>query len=182
MPGVLRYESGDQRLPVFDTDDPDTQTVSIQDGPVTATASAYGEPFAYLPEHRPVMAIDGDPSTSWIVADRGPALDESIVLDVSEPIDHLTLRQPDTVDGQRRITRDRADRRRSRPDRSSSSTNRSLVGEGQRIDIDPTDGGQPHHAADHRYRHGDRRARRSVRRSAASASPRSTSGSNRRPS
>ena len=65
MPGVLRYESGDQRLPVFDTDDPDTQTVSIQDGPVTATASAYGEPFAYLPEHRPVMAIDGDPATSW---------------------------------------------------------------------------------------------------------------------
>ena len=40
--------------------DPATQTVSVQDGPVTATASAYGEPFAYLPEHRPVMAIDGD--------------------------------------------------------------------------------------------------------------------------
>ena len=55
---------------------PTTQTVSIQDGPVTATASAYGEPFAYLPEHRPVMAIDGDPSTSWLVADRFPAIDE----------------------------------------------------------------------------------------------------------
>ncbi|MET0663323.1 MAG: alpha-(1-_3)-arabinofuranosyltransferase family protein, partial [Ilumatobacteraceae bacterium] len=135
--GVLRYESGDQRLPVFDTDDPDTQTVSIQDGPVTATASAYGEPFAYLPEHRPVMAIDGDPSTSWIVDDRGPALDESIVLDVSEPIDHVTLRQPDTVDGQRRITEveltvDDRDPVLVVLDESS------LAADGQRIDIDPT--------------------------------------------
>ena len=37
------------------------QTVAVQEGPVRATASAYGEPFAYRPEDRPVMAIDGDP-------------------------------------------------------------------------------------------------------------------------
>ena len=103
-PGVLRYESGDQRLPVFETTDPATQTVSVQDGPVTATASSYGEPFAYLPEHRPVMAIDGDPATSWLVADRAPAVDEFISFDVSEPVDHITLRQPDTPDGTRRIS------------------------------------------------------------------------------
>ena len=135
--GVLRNESGDQRLPVFADDDPDTQTISIQDGPVTATASAYGEPFAYLPEHRPVMAIDGDPSTSWTVGDRGQALDESIVLDVSEPIDHLTLRQPDTVDGQRRITEVEL----TVDDRDPALVvldESSLVGDGQRIDIDPT--------------------------------------------
>ena len=136
-PGVLRYESGDQRLPVFDSDDPATETVSIQDGPVVATASAYGEPFAYLPEHRPVMAIDGDPSTSWTVADRGPAIGEFIELAVDEPVDHLTLRQPDTVDGQRRITEvqitvDDRDPIVVRLDESS------LVGEGQRIDLDPT--------------------------------------------
>ena len=103
-PGVLRYESGDQRLPVFETTDPATQTVSVQQGPVTATASAYGEPFAYLPEHRPVMAIDGDLATSWVVADRAPAIGEFISFDVSEPVDHITLRQPDTADGVRRIS------------------------------------------------------------------------------
>ncbi len=138
-PGVLRSESGDQRLPVFDTDDPDTQTVSIQDGPVTATASAYGEPFAYLPEHRPVMAIDGDPATSWTVGDRGPALDEYIVLDVSQPVDHVTLRQPDTVDGQRRITQVEL----TIDDRDPMAVTldgSSLDGDGQRIDIDPTTG------------------------------------------
>ena len=135
--GVLRVQSGDQRLPVFDTDDPDTQTVSIQDGPVTATASAYGEPFAYLPEHRPVMAIDGDPATSWTVGDRGPAVDEYIVLDVSEPIDHVTLRQPDAIDGQRRITEVELTVDDREPTLVALDES-SLVGDGQRIDIDPT--------------------------------------------
>ena len=27
----------------------------------------YGEPFAYRPEDRPAMAVDGDPSTAWVV-------------------------------------------------------------------------------------------------------------------
>ncbi len=116
-PGVQRYESGDQRLAVFDTTDPATQTVSVQDGPVTATASAYGEPFAYLPEHRPVMAIDGDLDTSWLVGDRATAIDEFISFEVSEPVDHVTLRQPDTADGVRRISRRRDRRRRWRSDR-----------------------------------------------------------------
>lgn len=137
--GVLRDESADQRLPVFATTDSTTQTVSIQDGPVTATASAYGEPFAYLPEHRPVMAIDGDPATSWTVGDRGEAIGDYLVLDVSEPIDHLTLRQPDTADGQRRITGieiivDDADPIAVALDATS------LEGDGQRVDIEPTTG------------------------------------------
>ena len=137
MRACCASESGDQRLPVFDTDDPDTQTVSIQDGPVTATASAYGEPFAYLPEHRPVMAIDGDPATSWTVGDRGPAVDEYIVLDVSEPIDHVTLRQPDAIDGQRRITEVELTVDDREPTLVALDES-SLVGDGQRIDIDPT--------------------------------------------
>ena len=40
-------------------------TVAVQDGPVRARATAYGEPFAYRPEDRPSMAVDGDPSTAW---------------------------------------------------------------------------------------------------------------------
>ena len=41
------------------------------------------------------MAVDGDPATAWRVADRAPTRSaSSIRLDVAEPIDHLTLRQP----------------------------------------------------------------------------------------
>jgi arabinofuranan 3-O-arabinosyltransferase len=101
---VLRFESGDQRLNVFPSLTSDEQTVSIQDGPVTARASSYGELFAYLPEHRPVMAIDGDLSTAWLVADRAPAVGEFIELHVDQPIDHLDLLQPEAGPAQRTIT------------------------------------------------------------------------------
>lgn len=130
---VLRFEPADQRLPVFDTTEAATQTVAIQDGPVRATASAYGEPFAYLPEHRPVMAIDGDPSTSWIVADRSPAVGEFIRLDVSSDFDHVTLRQPDSPAGTRVIT----DVRITGVGKPIlvALDSRSLAGTGQRIDV-----------------------------------------------
>lgn len=110
---VLTFESGDQRLPVFEADrealdsdeeNSDEQTVSIQVGPVTARASGYGERFAYLPEHRPVMAIDDDTSTAWLVAERADALGEFIELEVSEPIDHLDLLQPVAGPDERTIT------------------------------------------------------------------------------
>lgn len=101
---VLRFESGDQRLEVFPLVSSDEQTVSIQDGPVTAQASSYGELFAYLPEHRAVMAIDGDVSTAWLVADRASAVGEFIELRLDEPIDHLDLLQPEAGPAQRTIT------------------------------------------------------------------------------
>ncbi len=136
---VLRFEGADQRLPVFDTADEATQTISVQSGPVTAAASAYGEPFAYLPEHRPVMAIDGDPATSWTVADRAPATSEFIVLRSDAGIDHVTLRQPDAGPDDRTITAIDLtidDRPVQRVDLGPTS----LDGAGQRIDIEPTDG------------------------------------------
>jgi len=136
---VLRFESGDQRLPVFDTSEASTQTVSIQDGPVTAAAAAYGEPFAYLPERRPVMAIDGDLSTAWTVADRFPADGEFIELRTDAGIDHVTLRQPDTAPDARRITvvdLTVDDREPVRVPLDEAS----LTGDGQRLDIDATDG------------------------------------------
>ena len=40
------------------------------------------------------MAVDGDPTTAWRVADRAPAEGHRIRLEVDEPIDHVTLRQP----------------------------------------------------------------------------------------
>lgn len=134
---VLRFESGDQRLPVFDSSDPSTQTISEQNGPVHARASAYGEPFAYLPEHRPVMAVDGNPATSWTVADRSSPLGEFIVLDVDEPFDHVTLRQPDTSPDARSITA--VDLTiGDRPARRIELDATSREGDGQRIDVDPT--------------------------------------------
>jgi len=137
--GVLRFESGDQRLAVFDSTEQDTQTTALQVGPVVAVASSYGEPFAYLPEHRAVMAIDGDPSTSWLVADRAQAAGESIQLDVAETVDHITLRQPDTAIGARSITGIRLDID-GRESLDVVLDARSLSGDGQRIDVDPTRG------------------------------------------
>jgi arabinofuranan 3-O-arabinosyltransferase len=98
--GVLRFDSADQRLDVFG-DGPDgpaaeAQTIAVQDGPLQARASAYGEPFAYRPEDRPVFAVDGDPATAWRVADRFDARGEFIELTAAEPIAEIRLHQPGT--------------------------------------------------------------------------------------
>lgn len=136
--GVLRLEPADQRLPVFgDEPDIDDQTVSIQEGTVTARASAYGEPFAYRPEHRPVMAIDGDPGTAWLVADRAPAVGEFIELTVDGGLDHLDLRQPDSLPGTRTITRVLVTVGDAAPF-PVDLTDDSLRGGGQRVPLDPT--------------------------------------------
>lgn len=91
-PPVLDEVVGDARLPLFPTADAGTATVAIVEGPVFATASGYGEPFAYQPEQRPAHAIDGDPTTAWTVLDhRGQYLE----LTTAESVDSVTLRQPD---------------------------------------------------------------------------------------
>jgi arabinofuranan 3-O-arabinosyltransferase len=102
---VLEPTAADQRLDVFETDDPATQTVATQLGPVQAQASSYGEPFAYRPEDRAVMAIDGDPATAWSVGDHGEPVGERIRLEVDEPgPDRVTLRQILPPPGGRTIT------------------------------------------------------------------------------
>lgn len=102
--GLLRDLVGDARLPVFESDDPSTQTVAEQIGPVTATATSYGEPFALLPEHRPAMAIDGDPTTAWVVGEHGDPVGETLRITGTEPLElrHVILHQPAT--GGRQIT------------------------------------------------------------------------------
>ncbi len=135
---VLRFESGDQRLPVFEAPNSFQQTVSIQDGPVTATASSYGERFAYLPEHRPSMAIDGDPSTAWIVADRAPAIGEFIRLDLDESIDHLDLLQLPAGPGDRTITQVSVAADGGDPF-ALDLDDRSRAGDGQRVEINASE-------------------------------------------
>jgi arabinofuranan 3-O-arabinosyltransferase len=103
---VLDPTTADQRLPVF-ASDAGLQTVAIQVGPVSATASSYGEPFAYRPEDRAVFAIDGDPTTAWTVADHGDPVGERIRLDVAAdaggPVQSLRLVQPAPAAGGRTI-------------------------------------------------------------------------------
>ncbi len=92
--GVLRFDSADQRTPVFVNPTSDDFTIATQRGPLQARASAYGAPSAYLPEYRAAMAVDGDPSTAWVVADRYDATGEYLRLDADTPISELTLTQP----------------------------------------------------------------------------------------
>jgi len=55
-PDALRPDAGDERLPVFPGAAPATQTIAVQEGPVRARATSYGEPVAYRPGGRPVRA------------------------------------------------------------------------------------------------------------------------------
>jgi arabinofuranan 3-O-arabinosyltransferase len=95
----------DQRLPVFPDQAGGEHTLAEQRGPVTATATSYGEPNAYRPEVRPAMAIDGDPTTAWVTADRGKAIGEAIELTADPPTSSITLTQPDDPAAIRWITR-----------------------------------------------------------------------------
>ena len=115
------------------------------------------------------MAIDGDPSTSWLVADRAPAIDEFIVArgraNRSTTSRCASPTRPTESAGS---PTSRSDRRRWRPGRSSTSTNVA----GRRR---PADRHRPDHGGEHRSRCGSpvpstggSTSRRSVRRSAAS--------------
>ena len=112
-PDVTRFTSADQRLAVFATQTPSNQTVALLDdgtsaiGTLRVRATSYGEPFAYRPEDRPAMAVDGNPATAWVVADRFSPEGESIELSATEGT--LRLLQPQDPAATRVITRVRVD-------------------------------------------------------------------------
>jgi arabinofuranan 3-O-arabinosyltransferase len=62
----------DEPLDIFPGAPADAQTTTALTGVASVSASAYGNPFQYLPEDRPSQAIDGDPDTAWQV---GPFMD-----------------------------------------------------------------------------------------------------------
>ncbi|MBI4884584.1 MAG: DUF3367 domain-containing protein [Actinobacteria bacterium] len=104
---VLRTDEADQRLPVFGSaPDGDDQTVayldSASDDALIVRASGYGEPFAYRPEQRPAMAVDGDPLTAWVVGDHGDPVGH--FLTVSDNDGALALLQPQDLVANRQIT------------------------------------------------------------------------------
>jgi arabinofuranan 3-O-arabinosyltransferase len=71
-------DAAKQRLGVFATTSAAGQTIATLDNGLVVQATSYGEPFAFLPEARAAMAVDGDVSTSWRVGERADPRGESI--------------------------------------------------------------------------------------------------------
>lgn len=100
---VLWPNDSDQRLPVFgEPVDSSQHTVAVLDSGLVVRATGYGEPFAYRPEDRPAMAVDGDLDTAWVVADRHDP--RGHFLEVSDTDGTLTLLQPQNPGATRVIT------------------------------------------------------------------------------
>lgn len=91
----------DQRLPVFPDQTSDDQTI-VAPSDITARATAYGYELTYRPEARPSMAVDGDPTTAWVVGERRDPRGQIITLEAQQPLDVLDLVP---ADSDRRITR-----------------------------------------------------------------------------
>ncbi len=82
---------------MFDDEDAAEQTIAVLDGGLEVRASGYGEPFAFRPEDRPAMAVDGDLTTAWRVADRFDPVGEQIELNTSDGTLTLVQQQEPTV-------------------------------------------------------------------------------------
>ena len=150
-PDLLRVDPADQRLPVFGPGPSPAETVAVQRGPVRARVTAYGEPFAYRPEDRAVMAIDGDLATAWRVADRADPTGEAIELTLDDPSDTLVLVQPLDPTTNRWITGvDRGGRRR----RADAAGARRDIADRHRPDHRAPGGRAGDHADDHDDRRG----------------------------
>ncbi|MFM7045956.1 MAG: alpha-(1-_3)-arabinofuranosyltransferase family protein, partial [Ilumatobacteraceae bacterium] len=130
---LLGDDGEDPPLPVFGSSpDPEQQTVTLLDRGLDVRATAYGEPFAYRPEHRPAMAVDGSATTSWIVGERGDPVGEAIR--VSSTDGYLSLVQPQDPAATRTIsaviiTED------GQPPRTVELGAASMLPPGQRIDL-----------------------------------------------
>lgn len=100
--GLLVQDDADQRLPVFPDETASDQTTAQLETGLVVRATGYGEPFAYRPEQRPAMAVDGDPDTAWVVGDRADPVGQR--LEVSAIDGEMTLLQPQDTVANRMIT------------------------------------------------------------------------------
>lgn len=130
---VLQSDPADQRLPVFADQATEDQTSAIVEG-LEVRATSYGEPFAYRPEDRPAMAVDGDLSTAWLVGDRFNPIGQS--LEVSGDVSKLSLLQSQQPGASRMISSVRLDFDGANP-QVVELDGTSLEGSGQRIDVPP---------------------------------------------
>ena len=130
---IQRIDEGDQRLPVFGlVPNADDQTIATLDTGLRVTASGYGEPFAYRPEQRPAMAVDGDPTTAWVVGDRSDPIGH--FLNVSTTDGTLHLLQPQTTVANRMITSVRISDGANSPSDVAIGLE-SLIDEGQAVEV-----------------------------------------------
>jgi arabinofuranan 3-O-arabinosyltransferase len=138
---LLQPDTADQRLPVFADQSAVHQTTAAVDG-LDIRATGYGEPFAYRPEDRPAMAVDGDPATAWVVSDRADPVGQR--LEVSGDVTGLSLLQSQQSGASRMISTVRLDFGRAVSDNAGSDNiasqdieldDRSLAGDGQPIDV-----------------------------------------------
>lgn len=135
--GLLVEDVSDNRLPVF-ADRPGIRSVAEHVG-LSARATGYGNPITYLPEDRPVNAVDGDDDTAWRVAAFADPRGERIEFesDVAIDADEIRFLQPVSGDINRWITEieirfDDGDPVHVRLDETSRSA------PGQTVDIDQT--------------------------------------------
>ncbi|MEY3681419.1 MAG: hypothetical protein RL547_2032 [Actinomycetota bacterium] len=97
--GATEPESGvvsivdvyDQRLPLtsFGPDETVVREESIE-----AIATGYGTELSYWPEYRPTMALDGDPTTAWLVGDERDPRGHVLSVSSDEPLASLDIRTP----------------------------------------------------------------------------------------
>lgn len=130
---LLQRDTADQRLPVFAQENAADQTTAHVDG-LDVRATSYGEPFAYRPEDRPAMAVDGDPSTAWVVSDRADPVGQRI--EVTGNVSGLSLLQSQQLGSSRMISRVRLDFDNG-PSQTVDLDESSLAGSGQRVDVPP---------------------------------------------
>jgi arabinofuranan 3-O-arabinosyltransferase len=128
---VLQQDTADQRLPMFASEATDDETTAAVDG-LVVRATSYGEPFAYRPEDRPAMAVDGDPATAWVVGDRFDPVGQRI--EVSGDVSQLSLLQSQQVGASRMISSVRLDFDNG-PSQVAALDESSLSGTGQHIDV-----------------------------------------------
>ncbi|MEY2554113.1 MAG: arabinofuranan 3-O-arabinosyltransferase, partial [Ilumatobacteraceae bacterium] len=128
---VLQPDTADQRLPVFAHDPAEAQTTASVEG-LQVRATSYGEPFAYRPEDRPAMSVDGDPSTAWVVSDRANPIGQS--LEVTGDVSGLSLLQSQQPGASRMISSVRLDFD-SGPSQVMALDDSSLQGSGQRVEV-----------------------------------------------
>lgn len=102
----LREDLTDNRLPRFPGAGPETQSVTVQRGGVTADATAYGNPITYAGEERAARAVDGDPRSAWSVGAFSDARGERLRIRFDEPVttDRIRIRQMDPRDSNRHLT------------------------------------------------------------------------------
>lgn len=131
---VLRDDGSDTRLAVFPTEDASQQTIVTLASGLVVRATGYGSAFAFQPERRPAMAVDGDPATAWTVGDR--FYPEGDFLEVSSTPGALVLLQPQDPGANRRITEVRLET----PDLDTAPVtvaldDRSMIAPGQRVEL-----------------------------------------------